>query len=161
MKNIDKTIKWAMLARKRQANLKTKSNRRKDKYSVKNLVGEQKRQTTNHLQMQMTGLKHLKEDWIKGDLAPRRESGLHVKSYGFVDMNMVNDPKALLQTKDMAKQQYKKGVLRNLFAIDDRVVVIRGPMKGAIRSIKFILHKSHSAILSNLAEVSSCAHSYQ
>jgi hypothetical protein len=103
--------------------------------------------------MQMISFRELKEDWAKGELAPRRESGLNVKSYGFVDMGMVSEPDALSQTKDFAIQQYKKGVLRNLFAVDDRVVIIRGPMKGTIRNIKFIIYKSHAAILTNHAEV--------
>ena len=84
------------------------------------------------------------EDWRKGDLAPKRDSGPEVTTFGAIDA-------ALLHPPTIPKSQRRKHIL---FAAGDRVCVIRGPEQGKINEITQINEESETVTIKDVNTVS-------
>ena len=71
-----------------------------------------------------------REDWIQGPLAPNRNVGLKRGTYGTVHQALTRGP-------ELPKRERYEGD-EVLFAVGDRVCVVRGSSKGRIGRIKEI-----------------------
>lgn len=80
------------------------------------------------------------EDWAKGPLAPKRDSGLQATTYGALDPAMMHPPK-------VPKHQRRKHIL---FAPGDRVCIIKGRDKGKISEIEQVNESSETVLIKDL-----------
>lgn len=83
------------------------------------------------------------EDWLKGPLAPKRDSGLDTTVYGALDARLVNPP-------NVPKHERRKFIL---FAPGDRVCIIRGTERGRIGEISQVNADSQTVIVSGFNKV--------
>ncbi|KAJ5625947.1 hypothetical protein N7510_002256 [Penicillium lagena] len=90
-------------------------------------------------QQKKDAVKNRREDWIKGPLAPKRDSGLEVFSYGGVSPQLVQPP-------PLPKHKRRKHVL---FAPGDRVCVVNGKEKGKISEISGVKEEEDMVFLKN------------
>ncbi|KAJ5894339.1 hypothetical protein N7495_006030 [Penicillium taxi] len=80
------------------------------------------------------------EDWEKGNLAPKRDSGLEAMTYGAVNQNLVSPPR-------IPKHLRRKYIP---FAEGDRVVIIKGRDTGKINEITQVNRESETVIIKDL-----------
>lgn len=86
------------------------------------------------------------EDYRKGDIAPKRDSGLEATTFGAIDA-------ALLHPPTIPKPQRRKHIL---FAAGDRVCVIRGRDQGKINEITQVNEESETVTIKDINTVSLC-----
>jgi len=90
-------------------------------------------------QQKKDAVKHRREDWLKGPLAPKRDSGLEAFSYGGVSPQLVQPP-------PLPKHKRRKHIL---FAPGDRVCVVNGKEKGRICEISGVKEEEDMVFLKN------------
>ncbi|KAJ5678675.1 hypothetical protein N7462_006919 [Penicillium macrosclerotiorum] len=85
------------------------------------------------------------EDWKKGDLAPKRDSGLEATTFGALDPALMHPPK-------LPAHQRRSAIL---FAPGDRVCVIRGRDQGKINEVVQVNEESETVLIKgiNQAEI--------
>ncbi|CAI7642281.1 hypothetical protein N7533_008215 [Penicillium manginii] len=83
------------------------------------------------------------EDYRKGDIAPKRDSGLEATTFGAIDA-------ALLHPPTIPKPQRRKHIL---FAAGDRVCVIRGRDQGKINEITQVNEESETVTIKDINTV--------
>jgi large subunit ribosomal protein L24 len=83
------------------------------------------------------------EDWKKGELAPKRDTGLEATTYGALDPALMHPPR-------VPKHLRRKHIL---FAPGDRVCVIRGRDQGKIEEITQVNEESETLLIKNVNEV--------
>jgi large subunit ribosomal protein L24 len=83
------------------------------------------------------------EDWQKGDLAPKRDTGLEASTYGAVNAALMHPPR-------IPKHLRRKHIL---FAPGDRVCVIRGRDQGKIEEVAQVNEESETLLIKNVNEV--------
>ncbi|KAJ5948493.1 hypothetical protein N7454_001800 [Penicillium verhagenii] len=92
----------------------------------------------------VSGLKEARatrwEDWEKGHLAPMRHVGNQATTYGAVEVSLMHPPAI---PKHLRRKQI-------LFAVGDRVCVIRGRDKGKINDITQVNEDSETVIINNI-----------
>ncbi|GLI72260.1 hypothetical protein PoHVEF18_000430 [Penicillium ochrochloron] len=82
------------------------------------------------------------EDWKKGELAPKRDTGLEATTYGALDPALMHPPR-------VPKHLRRKHIL---FAPGDRVCVIRGRDQGKIEEITQVNEESETLLIKNVNE---------
>lgn len=80
------------------------------------------------------------EDWAKGPLAPKRDSGLQAATFGALDPAVMHPPK-------IPKHQRRRHIL---FAPGDRVCIIKGRDKGRISDIEQVNEETETVLIKNL-----------
>lgn len=85
------------------------------------------------------------EDWLKGPLAPKRDSGLDTTLYGAVDSRLVHPP-------NIPKAERRRFIL---FAEGDRVCVMKGREQGKIGEITKVDEESETVMIKALNMVRS------
>jgi large subunit ribosomal protein L24 len=110
-------------------------------------------------------LANAKEDWHLGHLRPNRAVGVGADKYGALTKDQVQKPSFPIH---MLKRRNEVRARQNLeleyplvvddktyfpFAVDDRVVVIKGRDKGKIGRVRTIVDRSHEAVVTGLNRV--------
>lgn len=98
--------------------------------------------------------KRRREDWLKGPLAPDRDTGLSRGTIGSFDGNYVNTWSRPEATRPDKNKAVKIGNRGNIVE-DDRVVVIKGPHKGRIGNVIATDDKKGSVTVQGINLVSS------
>lgn len=80
------------------------------------------------------------EDWTKGPLAPKRDSGPQATTFGALDPAILHPPR-------VPNHQRRKHIL---FTPGDRVCIIRGRNKGKINEITQVNEESETVFIKNL-----------
>lgn len=80
------------------------------------------------------------EDWAKGPLAPKRDSGLQATTFGALEPAAMHPPK-------LPKHERRKHIL---FAPGDRVCIIKGRDKGKINEIVQVNEESETVLIKDL-----------
>lgn len=83
------------------------------------------------------------EDWAKGPLAPKRDTGTKALSYGALDAVVMHPPK-------IPKHLRRKHIL---FAAGDKVCIMRGRDRGKIHEISQVNEDSETVIVKDLNRV--------
>lgn len=141
---MQKVIQRTATARK-QAQKKIFRAQRKDELVTRK---DNIRQRRDYNKAIIDGLKEARiarwEDYRKGDLAPKRDSGPEATTFGAVDA-------ALLHPPAIPKSQRRKHIL---FAAGDRVCVIRGRDQGKINEITQVNPESETVTIKDINTVS-------
>ncbi|KAJ5477186.1 hypothetical protein N7539_007330 [Penicillium diatomitis] len=139
---MQKVIQRAASARKQAQKKMFRAKRKEDVSSKKDNARTRK----EYNQALSTTLKEARqarwEDWQKGELAPKRDSGLAATTYGALNASLMHPPRV-------------PGHLRRkhiLFAPGDRVCVIRGRDKGKIEEIAQVNEESETVLIKNVHE---------
>ncbi len=83
------------------------------------------------------------EDYEKGELAPKRDTGLAATTYGALDPALMHPPRV--------PQHLRRK--HTLFAPGDRVCVIRGRDQGKIEEVTQVNEESETLLIKNVNEV--------
>lgn len=86
------------------------------------------------------------EDWAKGPLAPKRDTGIQATTFGALDPVTMHPPK-------IPAHQRRKHIL---FTPGDRVCIIRGRDKGKINEITQVNEDSETVLIKDLNVVRIC-----
>ncbi|KAJ5157483.1 uncharacterized protein N7482_008583 [Penicillium canariense] len=82
------------------------------------------------------------EDWQKGELAPKRDSGLAATTYGALDPALMHAPR-------LPQHRRRKHIL---FAPGDRVCIIRGRDQGKIEEVTQVNEDNETLLIKNINE---------
>jgi large subunit ribosomal protein L24 len=153
---MQRVFRGAAAARKQALKKLDKSKKQRDSDEIRQLRKDDREWKQRNDLLYRNAMNEMKEDWALGPLAPRRESGVDAKRYGYADYMFMNPRKVLPQIHKSLEAERKHGYLRSRFVAGDRVVVMRGMEAGRIGVIDTIVYDDWSVKIRGIRQVRLC-----
>jgi large subunit ribosomal protein L24 len=150
---MQKIIKNAVSARREAANKIKRAKKFNEANRVRQIKREEREWKQRDALFNRNAMKQMEEDWNLGPLAPRRESGVDVKRYGYGDYLSMHPRRVLPQVHKTLEAQRERRFMRSRFVAGDRVVIIRGLDQGRIGVIDSIHYEEWSVKIRGLRQV--------